>query len=134
MTCGTVLKLKHTTNAAQLHSHEIAYGSGSGQQSVTGNPSQDDAGSYWVVQAAEVSSFWHQLCRLLLVSANFTATWPPQSPKAFDPPNQSTIDQRYVNQHMACDDTSFESNWLGKHPLHASPAACADSAPAACII
>ncbi len=54
VTCGTVLKLKHASNAAQLHSHEIAYGSGSGQQSVTGNPSLDDAGSYWVVQPAEV--------------------------------------------------------------------------------
>jgi dolichyl-phosphate-mannose--protein O-mannosyl transferase len=33
----------------QLHSHEIPYGSGSGQQSVTGYPENDDTNSYFTV-------------------------------------------------------------------------------------
>ena len=37
---------------AQLHSHKVNYGSGSGQQSVTGfADSEADANSYWLVQA-----------------------------------------------------------------------------------
>ena len=37
------------TAVPQLHSHEVPYGSGSGQQSVTGYPENDDTNSYFVV-------------------------------------------------------------------------------------
>ncbi len=36
VTFGSLIKLVHEGSKAKLHSHEIAYGSGSGQQSVTG--------------------------------------------------------------------------------------------------
>ncbi|KAG9137339.1 hypothetical protein Leryth_027433, partial [Lithospermum erythrorhizon] len=39
-----------------LHSHEVPYGSGSGQQSVTGFPDVDDGNSYWIVRPALNSS------------------------------------------------------------------------------
>lgn len=34
----------------RLHSHEVKYGSGSGQQSVTGVEASDDANSYWRIR------------------------------------------------------------------------------------
>ena len=36
MSCGSTLKLQHSSLSTFLHSHEVQYGSGSGQQSVTG--------------------------------------------------------------------------------------------------
>ncbi|KAL9275413.1 Stromal cell-derived factor 2-like protein [Drosera capensis] len=50
ITYGTVLKLMHEKTKFRLHSHEVPYGSGSGQQSVTGFPDVDDANSYWIVR------------------------------------------------------------------------------------
>ena len=32
VTCGSVLKLWNTANGVRLHSHDVKYGSGSGQQ------------------------------------------------------------------------------------------------------
>ncbi|KAL6207321.1 hypothetical protein ACLB2K_018279 [Fragaria x ananassa] len=49
ITYGSVLKLMHERTKFRLHSHDVPYGSGSGQQSVTGFPNVDDANSYWVV-------------------------------------------------------------------------------------
>ncbi|KAK6912513.1 MIR motif [Dillenia turbinata] len=50
ITYGTVLKLMHEKTKFRLHSHEVPYGSGSGQQSVTGFPNVDDSNSYWIVR------------------------------------------------------------------------------------
>jgi len=50
---GSVVKLQHVKSGYRLHSHEVAYGSGSGQQSVTATPREDDHGSFWVVKAAD---------------------------------------------------------------------------------
>ncbi|KAK3036805.1 hypothetical protein RJ639_030497, partial [Escallonia herrerae] len=47
---GTVLKLMHEKTKFRLHSHDVPYGSGSGQQSVTGFPLVDDSNSYWIVK------------------------------------------------------------------------------------
>eukprot|EP00238_Polyblepharides_amylifera_P005415 CAMPEP_0196579590 /NCGR_PEP_ID=MMETSP1081-20130531/23174_1 /TAXON_ID=36882 /ORGANISM="Pyramimonas amylifera, Strain CCMP720" /LENGTH=216 /DNA_ID=CAMNT_0041899219 /DNA_START=118 /DNA_END=768 /DNA_ORIENTATION=- len=49
VTCGSIIKLQHSSTKYRLHSHEVAYGSGSGQQSVTSFEGSDDANSYWVV-------------------------------------------------------------------------------------
>ncbi|XP_065188887.1 stromal cell-derived factor 2-like [Sycon ciliatum] len=49
VTCGTLVKLQHVKTGVRLHSHEVTYGSGSGQQSVTGNAGSDDVNSYWSV-------------------------------------------------------------------------------------
>lgn len=55
MTCGSTLKLKHSSSSYRLHSHQVAYSRGSGQQSVTAYPNSDDAQSYWVVHGLQVS-------------------------------------------------------------------------------
>jgi len=52
VTCGSVVKLQHALTKHYLHSHEVAYGSGSGQQSVTAFPDSDDANSYWTIRPA----------------------------------------------------------------------------------
>ena len=44
-TCSLILILQNH----HLHSHGIAYGSGSGQQSVTAHGSVDDQGSLWLL-------------------------------------------------------------------------------------
>jgi hypothetical protein len=54
VTCGSVIKVQHSATGALLHSHDITYGSGSGQQSVTGFSGGDDASSYWIVRGTEV--------------------------------------------------------------------------------
>jgi dolichyl-phosphate-mannose--protein O-mannosyl transferase len=56
VTYGSVLKLQHERTKFRLHSHEVPYGSGSGQQSVTGFPGVEDANSYWMVQIVESDS------------------------------------------------------------------------------
>jgi len=47
-----VIKLKHVGTGYRLHSHQVAYGSGSGQQSVTTISAADDSNSFWVVRPA----------------------------------------------------------------------------------
>ncbi|XP_012229878.1 stromal cell-derived factor 2 isoform X2 [Linepithema humile] len=51
VTCGSVLKLMNVDYNVRLHSHDIKYGSGSGQQSVTGTEVKEDGNSYWLVKA-----------------------------------------------------------------------------------
>ena len=36
VTCTSIIKLQNVQRGVRLHSHEVKYGSGSGQQSVTG--------------------------------------------------------------------------------------------------
>ncbi|XP_068956885.1 stromal cell-derived factor 2-like protein 1 [Petaurus breviceps papuanus] len=50
VTCGSVLKLLNTRHGVRLHSHDVKYGSGSGQQSVTGVEGSEDANSYWRIR------------------------------------------------------------------------------------
>jgi len=50
VTCGSVVKLLHGETGHHLHSHAIAWGSGSGQQSVTATGSANDQGSLWLVK------------------------------------------------------------------------------------
>ncbi|KAL9231969.1 hypothetical protein vseg_007125 [Gypsophila vaccaria] len=50
VTYGSVIKLMHEKTKYRLHSHDVPYGSGSGQQSVTGFPNVDDSNSYWAVR------------------------------------------------------------------------------------
>lgn len=49
VTCGSVIKLLNTDYRVRLHSHDVKYGTGSGQQSVTGTELQEDANSHWTV-------------------------------------------------------------------------------------
>ncbi|KAG5537437.1 hypothetical protein RHGRI_024757 [Rhododendron griersonianum] len=50
ITYGSVIKIMHERTLFRLHSHDVPYGSGSGQQSVTGFPNVDDSNSYWIVR------------------------------------------------------------------------------------
>ena len=52
VTCGSVVKLINANFMAKLHSHDVKYGSGSGQQSVTGTDESDDGSSYWQIKGA----------------------------------------------------------------------------------
>jgi len=53
VTCGSILKLINTSFKVRLHSHEIKYGSGSGQQSVTGVETKEDVNSNWAVKGID---------------------------------------------------------------------------------
>ncbi|XP_062262213.1 stromal cell-derived factor 2 [Platichthys flesus] len=50
VTCGSVIKLLNLKHNVRLHSHDVRYGSGSGQQSVTGVTTVEDSNSYWSVR------------------------------------------------------------------------------------
>ncbi|XP_021361901.1 stromal cell-derived factor 2-like [Mizuhopecten yessoensis] len=50
VTCGSSLKLLNNHHNVRLHSHDVKYGSGSGQQSVTAVDSSEDHNSYWQVR------------------------------------------------------------------------------------
>ncbi|PRD23959.1 UNVERIFIED_CONTAM: Sdf2l1 [Trichonephila clavipes] len=50
VTCGSVIKLLNNHSKVRLHSHEVKYGSGSGQQSVTAVEDHDDVNSHWVIK------------------------------------------------------------------------------------
>lgn len=50
VTYGSVIKLMHVATGHRLHSHDIPYGTGSGQQSVTAFHMSGDANSYWLVK------------------------------------------------------------------------------------
>ncbi|XP_032689369.1 stromal cell-derived factor 2-like isoform X1 [Odontomachus brunneus] len=51
VTCGSVIKLLNVDYNLRLHSHDVKYGTGSGQQSVTGIEAKDDNNSYWLIKA-----------------------------------------------------------------------------------
>ncbi|CAO3696660.1 unnamed protein product [Umbelopsis ramanniana] len=52
VTCGSIIKLTNVDTGYKLHSHTVAYASGSGQQSVTAHSSSVDSNSFWKVQAS----------------------------------------------------------------------------------
>ncbi|VDO46531.1 unnamed protein product [Onchocerca flexuosa] len=52
VTCGSVVKLKNNQENVRLHSHDVKYGSGSGQQSVTAVENGDDVNSHWQILPA----------------------------------------------------------------------------------
>ncbi len=51
VTCHSVIKLRHKQQSCSLHSHQVTYGTGSGQQSVTCFPGSGDSNSYWIVKS-----------------------------------------------------------------------------------
>ncbi|XP_028322645.1 stromal cell-derived factor 2 [Gouania willdenowi] len=56
VTCGSVIKLLNIRHNVRLHSHDVRYGSGSGQQSVTGVSEIEDSNSYWRVRGTSDTS------------------------------------------------------------------------------
>ncbi|CAG0917924.1 unnamed protein product [Notodromas monacha] len=55
VTCGSAIKLMNAQLQVRLHSHDVKYGSGSGQQSVTGTDVQEDVNSHWAVKGTAKS-------------------------------------------------------------------------------
>ena len=53
VTCGSIISLVHVPTNFRLHSHDVKYGGGSGQQSVTGYSDQGDTNNYWLVREAD---------------------------------------------------------------------------------
>ncbi|PKK18041.1 stromal cell-derived factor 2, partial [Columba livia] len=53
---GSVVKLLNVRHNVRLHSHDVRYGSGSGQQSVTGVSAADDGNSYWRVRGTHLGT------------------------------------------------------------------------------
>ena len=53
VTCGSVIKLMNKEHKVRLHSHDVKYGSGSGQQSVTGSSLKEDVNSHWTIKGPE---------------------------------------------------------------------------------
>lgn len=43
------MKLRNIDYDVGLHSHDVRYGTGSGQQSVTGTEQKEDVNSYWTI-------------------------------------------------------------------------------------
>ncbi|KAL0429737.1 UNVERIFIED_CONTAM: Stromal cell-derived factor 2-like protein [Sesamum radiatum] len=101
ITYGSVIKLMHERTKFRLHSHDVPYGSGSGQQSVTGFPDVDDSNSYW---------FFGFLIELLHGFADLRPTL-DSSAKQRDTIKSGTPIRL---QHM------ITRKWLHSH-LHASP-------------
>lgn len=56
VTCGSLIKLLNQAYDVRLHSHEVAYGTGSGQQSVTAVEDDDDSNSYWQIRGPDASN------------------------------------------------------------------------------
>ncbi|XP_033331439.2 stromal cell-derived factor 2 [Megalopta genalis] len=52
VTCGSALKLLNVDYKVTLHTHDIKYASGSGQQSVTGLSTKENGNSYWLIKGA----------------------------------------------------------------------------------
>ncbi|KNC77833.1 hypothetical protein SARC_09718 [Sphaeroforma arctica JP610] len=53
VTCGSSIKLMNVQSKMYMHSHEVSYGTGSKQQSVTSVPHKDDVNSMWVVRGTQ---------------------------------------------------------------------------------
>ena len=53
VSCGSITKLYNQLYKVRLHSHDVKYGSGSGQQSVTGTPQQEDHNSLWKIKGTK---------------------------------------------------------------------------------
>lgn len=50
VTHGSVIKLINMDYKVRLHSHDVNYGTGSGQQSVTATHQQEDVNSHWLIK------------------------------------------------------------------------------------
>jgi hypothetical protein len=70
VTYGSLIKLQHERTKYRLHSHEVPYGSGSGQQSVTAFPGVEDGNSYWVSVSTFYACEWYRCALFCLQTAS----------------------------------------------------------------
>ena len=57
VTCGSTVKLMNSQHKVRLHSHDVKYGSGSGQQSVTGTVIKEDVNSHWTIKESVATNY-----------------------------------------------------------------------------
>lgn len=50
ITCGSILRIQNIMTKFHLHSHQLTWGSGSRQQSITSVNDSDDSNSLWIVK------------------------------------------------------------------------------------
>jgi len=70
ITCGSVVKLIHQDSGYNVHSHPIAWGSGSGQQSVTATPDKNNAGSMWIIKDATTTQIACEVGQPIMCNTN----------------------------------------------------------------
>jgi dolichyl-phosphate-mannose--protein O-mannosyl transferase len=70
ITCGSVVKLIHQDSGFHVHSHPIAWGSGSGQQSVTCTPDKNSPGSMWIIKDATTTQVACEVGQPILCNTN----------------------------------------------------------------
>ncbi|XP_075255590.1 stromal cell-derived factor 2-like [Convolutriloba macropyga] len=116
VTCGSLVKLMNSDHKVRLHSHDVKYGTGSGQQSVTAVNDVDDSNSYWqvvqaykstpckrgaAVQCGDVIRLLHMNTNTYLHSHHFSAplTESNQEVSAFEEKRTDTGD----NWRVMCD-------------------------------
>jgi len=110
----------HERTKFRLHSHEVPYGSGSGQQSVTGFPTGDDSNSYWVIDTFACAFsvlWWVHLWYSLWYQYLETMFWQTVKPVPGSTAKQGDTIKSGTDirlQHMKT------HKWLHSH-LHASP-------------
>lgn len=56
ITCGSVITLRHESTQTMLFSQQVQYGTGSGQQVVTGYPGKGYSHAYWLIRPAHYAS------------------------------------------------------------------------------
>lgn len=56
LTCSSTIRIQNMKSGYFLHSHDLGYGTGSGQQSVTGMENDHDYNSLWIVKEAELTT------------------------------------------------------------------------------
>lgn len=71
VTFGSLIKLQHKNTGYRLHSHEVKFGGGSGQQSVTAYPDSGDPNSFWVVRSGNKQPHIMQGYVILCVTVTF---------------------------------------------------------------
>jgi len=55
------VKLQNAHHKVRLHSHDVKYGSGSGQQSVTGTDVKEDVNSHWSIKGEKSALYINDL-------------------------------------------------------------------------
>ena len=65
----------------EYYSHDVKYGSGSGQQSVTGTTQQEDVNSHWLLKVTSIACAWRSELAILKIMKPYSGSriwWPLQ--------------------------------------------------------
>lgn len=134
VSCGSNIKLQHVATGYRLHSHEVSYGRGSQQQSVTGYPTGDDGNSMWIVHGTKV--------RAPLTTgrtggrgegeARSTRTlrcWPPRAPASLRRPNGARAPPWLIPSHSLSYTLHLTCVLVAPHGMARQEAPCTPGSP-----